>query len=70
TGYRGRLALFEVMPVTASIRPLILARASAEEIGAVAIRDGMKTLRQSGLAKLREGLTTVEEVLRVTASVD
>ncbi|MGH7820913.1 MAG: GspE/PulE family protein, partial [Candidatus Binatia bacterium] len=70
TGYHGRLALFEVMPVDSGIRPLILGRASAEEIGAVAIRHGMQTLRRSGLARIRDGLTTIEEVLRVTASVD
>jgi type IV pilus assembly protein PilB len=66
TGYKGRVALYEVMPVREEIRELILQGASASEIKKEAIRLGMKTLRQSALTKLREGLTTVEEVLKST----
>jgi len=66
TGYKGRLALYEVMPVREEIRELILQGASATEIKKEAIRLGMKTLRQTALTKLREGITTVEEVLKAT----
>ena len=66
TGYKGRVALYEVMPVREEIRELILQGASASEIKKEAIRLGMKTLRQTALTKLREGITTVEEVLKST----
>ena len=66
TGYKGRVALYEVMPVREEIRELILQGASASEIKKEAIRLGMKTLRQTALTKLREGITTVEEVLKAT----
>jgi type IV pilus assembly protein PilB len=65
-GYRGRIALYEVMPVTEEIRDLVLNGASANEIKRTAASLGMKTLRMSGLTKLKEGVTTIEEVLRVT----
>ena len=66
TGYKGRIALFEVMPVTDEIRELILRGASSMEIKETAVALGMKTLRDSGLQKIREGITTIEEVVRVT----
>jgi type IV pilus assembly protein PilB len=66
TGYKGRIALYEVMPVKEEIKELILEGASAAEIKNAAIRLGMRTLRMSGLTKLKEGITSVEEVLRVT----
>ena len=66
TGYKGRVALYEVMPVREEIRELILQGASATEIKKEAIRLGMKTLRQTALTKLKEGITTVEEVLKAT----
>jgi type IV pilus assembly protein PilB len=66
TGYRGRVALYEVMPITDEIRELILGGASSMEIKALAIRQGMKTLRMSGITKVKEGVTTVEEVLRTS----
>jgi type IV pilus assembly protein PilB len=66
TGYKGRVALYEVMPVREEIRELILQGASASEIKKEAIRLGMKTLRQTALTKLKEGITTVEEVLKAT----
>jgi type IV pilus assembly protein PilB len=68
TGYTGRLALYEVLPVSDEIRSLVMSRAPADEIRKQAIAAGMTTLRESGLSKVREGLTTIEEVLRVTAS--
>jgi len=64
TGYKGRMGLFEVMEVTDNIRELILVGASALEIRRKAIEEGMVTLRGSGLEKLRNGETTIEEVLR------
>jgi type IV pilus assembly protein PilB len=66
TGYKGRIAIYEVMPVREEMRELILQGASAAEIKKEAIRLGMVTLRQAALQKLREGLTTVEEVLKST----
>ena len=66
TGYRGRVGLFEVMMVSDDIRELILSGASALEIKEKAIEQGMITLRKSGLSKIREGVTSVEEVLRET----
>ncbi len=66
SGYRGRIALYEVMPVNESLKEMILAGASAIEIKAEAMRSGMKTLRQSGLTKILEGVTTIEEVARAT----
>ncbi len=66
TGYKGRVGLYEVMPVKEEIKELILSRASTSEIKKEAIRLGMKTLRQSGIIKIRDGLTTIEEVLRST----
>jgi type IV pilus assembly protein PilB len=68
TGMKGRVALYEVMPVTSEIRDLILRGASTGEIRAAAQSQGMKTLRQAGLTKVLEGVTTVEEVLRVTVA--
>jgi type IV pilus assembly protein PilB len=67
TGMKGRAGLFEVLPVTPEIRPLILNSTFAGEIQDVAAKQGMKTLREVGLLKVLEGVTTVEEVLRVTA---
>ncbi|MDP8967042.1 MAG: hypothetical protein M3N04_00420 [Actinomycetota bacterium] len=66
TGYRGRLGLFEVMTVSDEIRALILARAPAGEIAATAIAQGMTTLRDDGLQKVRAGHTTLAEVAGVT----
>lgn len=66
TGYKGRVGLFEVLEVTDNVRELILVGASALEIRRKAVEEGMITLRMSGLEKLRQGLTTVEEVLRET----
>jgi type IV pilus assembly protein PilB len=66
TGYRGRIALYEVMPMSEELRDLVLNGASASEVKRCAVNLGMKTLRQSGLGKLKEGVTTVGEVVRVT----
>jgi type IV pilus assembly protein PilB len=68
TGYKGRIALYEIMPISEAIRECILNGASSAEIKRQAIKDGMMTLRASGIIRLREGITTVEEVLRVTGA--
>jgi len=66
TGYRGRIAIYELLDVTEEIRKLIVRKASAEEIKKRAMEEGMRPLREDGLDKIRQGITTVEEVLRVT----
>ena len=68
TGYRGRMAIHEVMPMTAELRELVNRRASAGEIGGLARGQGMTTMREDGIAKALAGLTTVEEVMRVAYS--
>ena len=67
TGYRGRIAIHEVMTVTEEIERLTVARASASEIARVAVQQGMISLRQDGWNKVLLGLTSIEEVLRVVA---
>ena len=66
TGYKGRIALYEVMPFTESIKDLVLNGASTAELKRAAVMEGMKTLRMSGISKVAEGVTTIEEILRVT----
>jgi len=68
TGYSGRIAIIEVMTVTDEIRKLVIQRASAHEIGKVAIALGMQTLRMAALNKVREGASTLEQTLIATAS--
>ncbi len=64
TGYRGRIGIYEMMVLTDEIRELVLRRASSDEIGRAAEASGMVRLREDGLKKAAEGITTVEEVLR------
>jgi type IV pilus assembly protein PilB len=68
TGYKGRIGLYEVMEITDEIRELILIGASALELRKKSIEDGMVSLRDSGLQKIRNGVTTIEEVLRETVA--
>src|SRR5256712_6136209 len=69
TGLKGRVAIYEIMPVTQELRDMILKGASTAELRVMAQSQGMKTLRQAGLLKvLFDGVTTVEEVLRVTVA--
>jgi type IV pilus assembly protein PilB len=68
TGYKGRVGLYEVLEVTDEIRELILIGASALELRKKAIEDGMISLRESGLQKIRNGITTIEEVVRETVA--
>jgi type IV pilus assembly protein PilB len=66
SGYKGRIALYEVMLLKEEIKEMILEGASADELKKTAVRLGMKTLRMSGLDKIKEGITSIEEVLKVT----
>jgi type IV pilus assembly protein PilB len=66
TGYRGRVGLYEVMAISEDLRELILAGASSIELRKKAVEEGMISLRLSGLMKVRDGLTTIEEVVRET----
>jgi len=66
TGYKGRVGLYEVMEISEGIRDLIMVGATAVEIKRKALEEGMLTLRMSGLEKIKNGVTTVEEVLRET----
>ena len=67
TGYKGRTAIFEMLTVSPEIQDLILRRASTAEIKQAAIKGGMKTLRADGLLKAKQGVTTLDEVLRATS---
>ena len=66
TGYKGRVGLYEVMEISEEIRELILVGASSLELRRKAVEEGMITLRQSGLRKVKDGVTTIEEVVRET----
>ena len=68
TGYKGRIAVYEIMVITEELKEFILNGASTLELKREAIRQGMKSLRMSALGKLGEGMTSVEEVVRATAS--
>jgi type IV pilus assembly protein PilB len=69
SGYRGRVGLYEVMSVSERIRALILERASVDDMIAVAVEEGMLRLRDDGMQKVREGLTSIAEVERMTTSL-
>ncbi len=69
SGYRGRIGIYEVMTVSEKIRTMILEHASVDDIVAVAVADGMKRLRDDGLQKVRDGLTSIAEVERMTTSL-
>lgn len=66
SGYKGRIAIYEVMTLSPDLRDMVLRGGSALEIKRGAIHHGMRTLRMSGLEKLKAGMTTIEEVMRVT----
>jgi type IV pilus assembly protein PilB len=66
TGYKGRVGLYEVMEVTDDLRELVLVGASALELRRKAREEGMLTLRESGLCKVKDGMTSIEEVVRET----
>ena len=66
SGYKGRLGIYQVMPITESMQDMILKNASAMDIGREAQRNGVRDLRQSGLVKVKQGITSLEEVLGCT----
>jgi len=68
TGYRGRAGIYEVMPVSGTLREMILARATTLEVKRQAVREGMLTLRMDALEKLKRGITSAEEVLKESAA--
>ena len=68
TGYKGRIALYEVMRFTDALKEMVLQGSSTAELKASAIKSGMMTLRMSGIQKVLDGMTTTEEILRVTMS--
>ncbi len=70
TGYKGCAGIYEILTMNEEIRALVTANASADEIRRAGIKAGMKTLRQDGIRKALEGITTIEEVMRVTAAID
>ena len=70
TGYRGRIAIYEIMRVTAKIRELMFEGASSTEIREVAIEEGMHTLYQDGIDKVLQGTTTLEEVFRIAKKTE
>ncbi len=65
-GYKGRTGIFEILPVNDEVRPLVIAHASASDIKAQALQHGMRTLREDGWDKVLAGVTTIDEILRVT----
>ena len=64
-GYLGRIGIYEVLPVSEKIMRLVLERASTQDIETQAVSEGMMTMKQDGYLKVLEGVTTLEEVLRV-----
>jgi general secretion pathway protein E len=69
TGYSGRCAIFEIFPMSDQMKKLVATKASDAELRQVAVREGMTTLREDAWAKVRKGVTTVEEALRVTSDL-
>ena len=69
SGYSGRTAIIEVMPVTDELRKKVIERASAMEIAKLALAQGMKTLRTVALDKVREGVSTLEQTLVLTSNL-
>ncbi len=69
SGYRGRMGIYEVMSITEEIRGLVLSRASVDEIAATAMKQGMRRMRDDGIAKVRAGQTSIAEIERMTTSM-
>jgi general secretion pathway protein E len=69
TGYKGRIGIFEIFPVSTQLKKMVVTGSSVEEMRAVAIREGMTTLREDAWQKVKSGITTVEEALRVTTQL-
>ena len=68
SGYKGRVGLYEAMTVSKEIREMVIGRASADQIRDLAIEQGMRPLQRDGIDKFRMGITTIQEVSRVTGS--
>jgi type IV pilus assembly protein PilB len=68
SGYKGRIGLYEVMLVSEEIRTMAIERASADRVAEVAVQQGMRTLREDGLEKVRTGVTSIAEVARITGT--
>lgn len=68
TGYKGRVGLYEVMPISPELRQMILKGASSDEIARQAVKEGMATLREDGMEKIKQGVTTVDELMRETTA--
>jgi general secretion pathway protein E len=66
TGYKGRIGVFEIFPLSPQLKKMITANSSSDEMRQVAIREGMTTLREDAWQKVKAGITTLEEALRVT----
>ncbi|MEY2632565.1 MAG: hypothetical protein RIR00_1219, partial [Pseudomonadota bacterium] len=66
SGYKGRIGIYQVMPVSEAIQRIIMANGNAIDIAAQAAREGVKTLRESGLLKVKQGMTSLDEVLSTT----
>ena len=70
TGYRGRVAIFETLPITYEVKEAILKNKGPLELKKIALQNGMRSLRQSALLKLKQGVSTVEEVLNSSVGDD
>ena len=66
TGYAGRMGIYEVLDITPEIAHLITSKATSAEIQAQAVKQNMRTMHEDGFAKAMQGLTTIEEIMRVT----
>jgi len=66
TGYKGRIGIFEIMLPDDEIRALIVSKASSTDIRKAAIKNGMRSIKEDGIEKVKSGVTTLEEILRVT----
>jgi len=70
SGYKGRVGIFEILRSTPEIQQLIISKASVDEIREVARKQGMRTLREAAMDKLLSGVTTVQEIMRVTQQTE
>lgn len=70
TGYKGRTAVYEIMPITAALRNAIHERASADQLRDVAVAEGMHTLRMAAACKVREGITSIQEMIKVAYEIE
>jgi type IV pilus assembly protein PilB len=69
-GYKGRKAIYEIMPITSGIRRILHQKVTADEIQEVAVKEGMNTLRMAGARNVKEGVTSIEEMVRVAYDMD